>query len=401
MQSTSSVLTTPSFWHPQSWQDFVALQQPVYENALLLKENLQYLSEAPALVSEEEILLNAFYISEAVQGKIFILQAGDCAETFLDCVPENISLRANHLKSMADKLSALIKKPVVIIGRIAGQYAKPRSDLFETIDNLTMSCYRGDLINGFHFAAQQRRHDPRRLLTAYQCAAATAQQIRSQHGNTLFYSHEALVLDYESAMTRLSKNSAFWYNFGAHFLWMGERTTGNMCAHVEYLRGIENPIGIKIGPNINASELISLLHILNPAKKEGRITLITRMGIKHVQKILPTLIQKVRNAGCPVMWSCDPMHGNTLKIGKIKTRYFSSVWQEFKETFEIHKELDTCLAGVHLEVTPLAVTECIGGAHKLTAEDLQENYLSYCDPRLNAEQSLEMIGQMGTLIGGQ
>ncbi len=389
-----------SLWHPESWKEFRQIQQPEYENSGLLKESLFFLNSAEKLVSEEEILLTQFYISEAAKGNVFILHAGDCAETFESCHLDDVTSRVSHLKILSNFLQKTIRMPVIIIGRIAGQYAKPRSELFEIINGFQLPCYRGDIINGFQFNPECRKPDPRRLQIAFENSKLTLQWILkfldkfnySFQNSNFFSSHEALLLNYEASLTHKSFTYNKWFNFGTHYLWLGERTRDRYGAHVEYLRGISNPIGIKVGPNANADELLSIIKILNPEQISGKINLITRIGESEVFQSLPKLILKINQSGHPITWSCDPMHGNLFKTSNgMKTRHFNNIWKELRDTFNLHKELGSRLAGVHLELTYQNVTECLGGNTNITEECLLKNYQSYCDPRLNRKQSFELI----------
>ena len=389
-----------SSWNIDSWKEFSQIQQPEYEDHSKLTESLLFLSSAEKIVSEDEILLMQFYISEAAKGNLFILQAGDCAETFDSCHFEDVTSRVKHLKNLSFTLQNIIDIPVVIIGRIAGQYAKPRSEEFESINGFHLPCFRGDIINGIQFDPTIRKPDPQRLQTAFINSKLTMEWIReylnksniSFQNSNFFSSHEALLLNYESSLTHKSSNSSQWFNFGAHYLWLGERTRDINSAHIEYLRGISNPIGIKIGPKTNTSELISIINILNPQKKQGKINLITRIGFNELHKSLPNIILDVNQSGHPIVWSCDPMHGNSYKtVNGIKTRQFNNIWNELKETFNLHKELNSRLAGIHIELTYQNVTECLGGKSNITENILNQNYQSYCDPRLNKEQSQELI----------
>jgi 3-deoxy-7-phosphoheptulonate synthase len=387
-------------WHPQSWKEFPKIQQPEYENNSLLMESLFFLNSAEKLISEEEILLTQFYLSEATKGKVFILHAGDCAETFESCQYYDVALRVSHLKNLANHLQKTIQKPVIIIGRIAGQYAKPRSEEFEILNDFILPCYRGDIINGIQFNIENRRHDPRRLQIAFKNSKLTLVWIReyfnkfqnSYQKSDFFTSHEALLLNYESSLTHKSLNSNKWFNFGAHYLWLGERTRNIHGAHVEYLRGISNPIGIKVGPKTNPDELLTIIKVLNPEQIPGKINLITRIGDSSIPNNLPNIISKINHSREPIAWSCDPMHGNSIKTLKgLKTRHFNNIWNELKNTYNLHKEMGSHLAGVHLELTYQNVTECLGGNIDITEENLLKNYKSYCDPRLNKEQSFELI----------
>jgi 3-deoxy-7-phosphoheptulonate synthase len=383
-------------------------------------------------------------LGEAAQGQRFLLQGGDCAERFADCVAASIADKLRVLLQMSLVLTYGLRKPIIRVGRLAGQYAKPRSAPLETIGGVSLPVYRGDLVNGFEPTSTARASDPERLLQAYFHAAATLNYVRAlieggfadlhhpEHwdlefireserhrdytqivsrildaisfmeacGSALetalgridfFTSHEALVLPYEEAMTRREAESCRHFNLGAHMLWLGDRTRTLDGAHVEYLRGIANPIGIKIGPSCSPDELPALIERLNPANQWGRVTLITRLGADRVRELLPPLLRAVRAAGARVLWVCDPMHGNTVRTATgVKTRDFERILEELRETSAVHHENESRLGGVHFELTGEDVTECLGGARRLAEADLHTNYATYCDPRLNGEQSLEM-----------
>ncbi len=439
-------------WTPQSWKAKRVLQQPTYEDHVHLERCLAKIGQFPPLVHSGEILNLRKQLAEAGEGRRFILQAGDCAERFVDCNPKSITEKLKIILQMSLILVYGLRKPVVRIGRIAGQYAKPRSDDAETISGETLPSFRGDIINGFAFHPDARKHDPERLVRAYICAGFTTNWLRAlieggfadirhpemwklEHINEetqpflytelsqsvrestefletigassevlkrvdFFTSHEALLLDYESALTRYDQRNGGWFNQSAHFVWLGERTRQLDGAHAEYLRGIENPIGIKVGPTADPREIIELLKFVNPQNIPGKVTLITRMGAGKAAQCLPPLLQKVKDAGVSVVWSVDPMHGNVIKTqGGIKTRDFDSILAEIKESQAVHKDLGTILGGVHFELTGENVTECIGGGEGLQEEHLGQNYQTYCDPRLNYSQSMEMAYLIAKGIG--
>ncbi|NBW83258.1 3-deoxy-7-phosphoheptulonate synthase, partial [bacterium] len=385
-------------------------------------------------------------IGAAGQGHRFLLQAGECAERFIDCQSEVISEKLKILMQMSLMAAYGLRRPVVSIGRLAGQFGKPRSDDLETREGLTLPSYRGDIINGFEFSPAARRPDPHRMLDAYQCACATLNWMRalgesgwsdisslkrwSLHKEStsasqifedikerledalaiidvwsrdrvgsfqtdrhpVFTSHEALLLPYEAALTRFVDESAAWFNQGAHFLWLGERTRDLSGAHVEYLSGIANPVGIKVGPSTSPAELVALVRRLNPTNEWGRITLISRLGAAKVGDFLPALIDAIRKENLKVTWSCDPMHGNIVRMSDgLKTRYFDNIMSEVLVSQHIHHENGSWLGGLHLEITAEDVTECVGGDVGVQENHLNLNYQSYCDPRLNYGQSLELM----------
>ena len=431
-------------WKPTSWQNFPASQQASYPDQGALDLALKKLTDLPPLVTSWEILSLREQISEAQAGKRFLLQGGDCAESFAECCSPLITNRLKVLLQMSLALVHGLQMPVVRIGRFAGQYAKPRSSDLETRDGVTLPSYRGDLVNAFDFDEASRIPDPDRLLQAHAYSALTMNFVRSladggfadvhhteywdlgwlEHspladefhklteslGQSLrfmetitgrdvgslkrvdfFTSHEALHLHYEQAQTRQVPRQWGWFNLGTHFPWIGMRTADLDGAHVEYFRGIRNPIGIKVGPGMDKAWLAALLEKLNPGREAGRMVLIHRMGESKIEEHLPPLIKAVQDTGSPVLWLSDPMHGNTESTGDgIKTRRFRKIMGEMDLAFEIHRDNDSRLGGVHLELTGENVTECTGGARDLSDEDLKRDYKSTVDPRLNYEQSLEM-----------
>jgi 3-deoxy-7-phosphoheptulonate synthase len=431
-------------WKPASWADFPALQQATYPDQEALGHALRTLGDLPPLVTSWEILSLREQIAEAQAGKRFVLQGGDCAESFEECSSPLITNRLKVLLQMSLVLVHGLQMPVVRIGRFAGQYAKPRSSDLETRDGVTLPSYRGDLVNAFEFDEASRIPDPQRLLQAHAYSAMTMNFVRSlvdggfadvhhtdywdlgwlDHspladefhklteslGQSLrfmetitgrdvgslrrvdfFTSHEALHLHYEQAQTRQVPRQWGWFNLGTHFPWIGMRTADLDGAHVEYFRGIRNPLGIKVGPGMDRDWLAGLLEKLNPGREAGRIVLIHRMGESKIEQHLPPLIKAVQETGSPVLWISDPMHGNTESTGDgIKTRRFRKIMGEMDLAFEIHRDNDSRLGGVHLELTGENVTECTGGARDLSDEDLKRDYKSTVDPRLNYEQSLEM-----------
>lgn len=434
-------------WTPGSWKNFQCQQAVNYPDANQLNKVIEQLSQLPPLVTSGEIQNLRKGIIKAGRGEAFILQGGDCAESFDDCRPEIIANKLKILLQMSLILIHGLRKPIIRIGRIAGQYAKPRSSNFETIADLTLPSYRGDLINSPAFDALSRIPNPKLMLQGYSCAAMTlnfiralleggfadlhrlklwdlrfvanSPQAREYHAiadsiaeslgfieavdglqnSTLqkvdfFTSHEALHLYYEQALTRCVSDNK-WYNLSAHLPWIGMRTGQINSAHLEFLRGVENPVGIKIGPTATDSWLLDVLKTLNPLNEEGRILLITRLGARSIEEKLPSFIELIKKHNIKVTWSCDPMHGNTETTADgIKTRHFDNILSELTLASKIHNELGSYLGGVHFELTGENVTECIGGAGGLAAADLKRAYRSLVDPRLNYEQSLEMAFQL-------
>jgi 3-deoxy-7-phosphoheptulonate synthase len=431
-------------WMPDSWRARNALQLPNYPDAADLAITLAELHRLPPLVTSWETLALKQQIADAQQGQRFVLQGGDCAESFADCESGLISNRLKVLLQMSLVLVHGLRQPVVRIGRFAGQYAKPRSDDTEIRGGTTLPSYRGDIINGPEFTTEARTPDPRRLLKAHARSAMTMNFVRAlidggfadlhhpeywdlgwvshsglaeeyQHmvgaiGDAVrfmetlsgeevhnlnrveFYtSHEALLLPYEEALTRQVPRQPGWFNLSTHFPWIGMRTAAVDGAHVEYLRGVRNPIGLKVGPSLQVDQLLRLLDVLNPDDEPGRMTLIHRCGARNIAVKLPPLIDAVRRAGRRVLWIADPMHGNTEATSNgYKTRPFAAIRSELEQAFDIHAAHGTHLGGVHLELTGENVTECTGGARELTETDLERAYRSTVDPRLNYEQSLEI-----------
>jgi len=431
-------------WSPGSWTSRPALQQPCYDNPADLDAVLAEIARLPPLVTSWEVVDLKRQIAEAQAGRRFLLQGGDCAESFADCDGPTIASKLKILLQMSLVLVQGGRKPVTRMARLAGQYAKPRSEDSETRDGVTLPSYRGDLINRPGFSAAERQPDPWLLLRGYERAALTLNFLRSlsksgfaglhhpeywdlsfaghspQSGAyhriaetigeslrfmenvlgvraaeidvvDLYTCHEGLHLSYEQAQTRRVPRREGWFNLSAHFPWIGMRTAGPGGAHVEYFRGIENPIGVKIGPATTPGTLVELTRVLNPANEAGRLTLIHRFGARLIGEALPPLIRTVREHGAPVLWIADPMHGNTFLTAEgVKTRRFADILEELEQAFEIHAAEGSVLGGVHIELTGENVTECIGGARGLAEGDLKLAYRSGVDPRLNYEQALEM-----------
>lgn len=430
-------------WTPASWQSKVATQQPTYDNPAELADVVDQLAKLPPLVTSWEIESLRSQLAEAVAGRRFLLMGGDCAEVFEEC---GSGVIANKLKILLQMSLVLLhggKRKVIRVGRFAGQYAKPRSENLETVGDVSLPSYRGDLINGAEFNATSRRHDPQRLLRGYERSALTLNFIRSlvdggfadlhhpeywdldwvKHseqasvyqttvesiGESLrfletivgrqvgdinrvdfFSSHEGLHLLYEQAQTRRVPHRQGWYNLSAHMPWIGMRTADIESAHVEYFRGIQNPLGVKIGPSFTPDMVLALIDRLNPGNEAGRLTLIHRFGVDKIGQ-LPTLLDVIRRSGRKVLWCCDPMHGNTTRTADgIKTRRFDHILSELEQAFDIHRDCGTYLGGVHIELTGDPVTECTGGARGLSDQALKTAYKTYVDPRLNYEQALEL-----------
>jgi 3-deoxy-7-phosphoheptulonate synthase len=433
-------------WSPDSWRTKPIEQVPVYPDLEQLAQVEEQLATFPPLVFAGEARELKAKLARVAQGEAFLLQGGDCAESFAEHRADTIRDFFRVFLQMAVVLTYAGGSPVVKLGRIAGQFAKPRSSSTETQDGKELPSYRGDIINGIEFTESSRTPDPQRMHMAYRQAAATLNLLRAfaqggyanlehvhqwnlgfvkdspaghryqelaeqiagtlrfmraigltadnapQLRTTSFYtSHEALLLGYEQAMTRVDSTSGDWYATSGHFLWAGDRTRQPDHAHMDYLRGIKNPVGVKCGPNLKADELLKLIDLLSPQNEPGRLTLICRFGADKVGNHLPALIRAVKREGKSVVWACDPMHGNTIKAGSgYKTRPFDLILSEVEFFFDIHRSEGSHAGGIHVEMTGQNVTECVGGAKAVTETDLSDRYHTHCDPRLNADQSLEL-----------
>ena len=436
-------------WTPESWQGRSVLQQPNYDDPVELERALAELRRLPPLVTSWEVEELKKQLGEAARGERFVLQGGDCAESFARCSSDVITNKLKILLQMSLVLVHSAKKRVVRVGRFAGQYAKPRSDDFEIRGDEKLPSYRGDLVNSLEWDERARRPDPQRLLRGYERAALTLNFVRglidggfadlhhpeyweldfvrhSSHAaeyeavvrsiadslrfmETLagidvgqidrvdfFSSHEGLHLHYEQAQTRTVPRRPGWYNLSTHLPWIGMRTCDPDGAHVEFFRGIRNPIGLKVGPALGRDDLLRLLDLLHPDDEPGRLTLIHRFGIDEIEEGLPPLIETVRETGKTVLWVCDPMHGNTRSTESgYKTRRFEDILGELELACDLHRDNDSVLGGVHFELTGENVTECVGGARGLSEVDLSRAYESQVDPRLNYEQALEMAFLLG------
>jgi 3-deoxy-7-phosphoheptulonate synthase len=433
-------------WTPGSWRNLPVMQLPVYDDPAQLAEVEKQLAGYPPLVFAGEARKLKRKLAKVSEGKGFLLQGGDCAESFAEHSADNIRDFFRVFLQMAVILTFAGGQPVVKVGRIAGQFAKPRTQPTETVDGRELPIYRGDIVNDFAGTAEARRPDPERQIMAYRQSAATLNLLRAfaqggyanlehVHKWTLgflkdgpaweryqaladritealgfmracginpdtapqlrstefFTSHEALLLGFEQALTRVDSTSGDWYATSGHMLWVGDRTRQPDHAHVEFCRGVKNPIGLKCGPSLIADELIRLIDLLNPDNEPGRLTLITRFGADKVDKHLPELIRAVKREGRIVVWSCDPMHGNTIRSRSgYKTRPFDQVLSELRRFMAVHQAEGTHAGGIHVEMTGKDVTECTGGVRALSDEDLNDRYHTFCDPRLNAAQALEL-----------
>ena len=440
-------------WTKSSWKEFTALQQPNWPEQAAVDKVLANLSTLPPLVFAGEIRTLKQLLAKAVKGDAFLLQGGDCSENFSHVTAPNIRETLKVLLQMAVVLTYAGGKPVIKVGRIAGQFAKPRSSDMETIDGVELPSYRGDMVNTAEFTPESRIPNPKYMLKGYNMAASTLNLLRAftrggygslqrvqawnqefvaqspmgrsydrlakqisqairfmetigisseipQINQTqLFTSHEALLLQYEEALTRMDSITGDWYDCSAHMLWIGERTRQVDGAHIEFLRGVHNPIGLKLGPTYDLDDVKRLVDVLNPDNEAGRLTIIGRFGMNNVEKVLPPLLREMKREGHNIVWSCDPMHANTYtaKSG-LKTRNFNDILAEITCFFETHWSEGTIPGGIHLEMTGDNVTECTGGAHNIVDEELASNYQTTCDPRLNAEQSLEVSFQIADMI---
>ena len=374
-------------WKPSSWRAFKARQMPLYPDQGLLKAAENRLSLHPPLVPLFEISSLKVRLAEVAKGRAFLLQGGDCAESFADFNKYAVLDTLQVLMQMAEVLTTATSSPVVRVARIAGQFAKPRSINLEERNGQVLPSYRGDIINGIAFTEAARTPDPGRMLRAVDQATKTLKINKGDH----YTCHEALLLPYEQALTRRDTALGEWYGSSAHMLWLGYRTSDVRGAHAEYLSGIANPIGLKIGPETRIENVLRLIEKLNPENQPGKLTLVTRYGAENIANMLPALISEVRKSGAYVVWSCDPMHGNTIRTAAgLKTRPFDKILAEVKQFFEIHRLAGTHAGGIHLELTGQDVTECIGGAIAVTEKNLKSRYHTYCDPRLNADQALEL-----------
>lgn len=441
-------------WAPDSWIRHEARQLPTYPDAAALTAATDQLATFPPLVFAGEARNLTASLAEVAAGKAFLLQGGDCAESFAEHSANNIRDTFRVILQMAVVLTFASKLPVVKLGRMAGQFAKPRSTDTETIGGVELPSYRGDNVNDIAFTAEARAPDPQRMIRAYSQSAATLNLLRAfaqggyanlhqvhrwthdfmgrspwskkyaetadrigealefmaacgidpetvpQLAQTHFYtSHEALLLQYEQALTRQDSLTGDWYDTSAHFLWIGDRTRFEGSSHVEYLRGIGNPIGIKCGPSLEPDALLRMLDTLNPARIPGRMTLITRYGYDKIEANLPRLVRAVTREGHPVVWSCDPMHGNVVKAANgYKTRPFDRILAEVRGFFAVHRAEGTHAGGIHAEMTGQNVTECTGGAVDVTEQSLADRYHTHCDPRLNASQSLELAFLLAEML---
>lgn len=441
-------------WSPKSWRHFPIKQQPIYSDKTLLKRVESELKGYPPLVFAGEARNLKSRLAEAVEGRAFLLQGGDCAESFSQFNAINIRDMFKVIIQMSAILTFAGRMPIIKVGRLAGQFAKPRSNDSEIIDGVELPIYRGDIINSVDSTLQGREPNPKRMLQAYNQSAATLNLLRAfaqggfadlnevhkwnmkfvknnafgkkyealaqritealefmkacgintkntqQLKETEFYtSHEALLLNYEEQLCRKDSLTSKWYDCSAHMLWIGERTRGLDEAHIEFLRGVDNPLGVKISTSATKDDIMGLCDALNPHNESGRLNIIVRMGADKIKSKLPQLLKEVLPEGRKILWSIDPMHGNTIKANNgYKTRAFDKILDEVKAFFEIHKSYNSFAGGIHLEMTGQDVTECIGGGMKITESTLSSNYNTQCDPRLNATQAIELAFLLAEIL---
>jgi 3-deoxy-7-phosphoheptulonate synthase len=447
-------LPVPEPWSPTSWREHAAAQQPDWPDDAALERALKQLAALPPLVFAGEARDLTAALGGVVRGEAFLLQAGDCAESFDSFSADSIRDKLKIILQMAIVLTYSAGVPALKVGRIAGQFAKPRTSPFELVDGSELPAFRGHMVNDAAFTEAARTPDPDRLVQAYHQSAATLNLLRAftkggfadlgrvhqwnqefvassnegqnyerladeidralrfmracgfdtesepnLHEVDFYTSHEALILGYEEALTRNDSLTGDWYDCSAHLLWIGERTRQLDGAHIEFLRGVRNPVGVKLGPSAMPEDVVGLCDALNPERIEGRLTLVTRMGADTVADALPPLLEAVAAVGHPVVWACDPMHGNTFTSAKgHKTRHFDAILQELTGFFAAHREAGTWPGGVHVELTGDDVTECLGGAEEILDADLDMRYETMCDPRLNARQSLDLAFRVAELL---
>jgi 3-deoxy-7-phosphoheptulonate synthase len=444
---------TSESWSPSGWREYPALQQPDWPDQALLDEVRAEITRMPPLVFAGEARSLVARLADVVEGRAFLLQAGDCAESFYDWNAPNLREKLKIILQMSAVLTYAASLPVVKLGRIAGQFVKPRSEATETVGDQVLPVFRGHIVHSEEPTAEARTPDPARMLQGYHQAASTLNLLRaftkggfadlgqvhawmqefvahspegrryeaiageisralkfmnaigvdmrnpSLHQTDIWTSHEALLLDFEEALTRRDSLTGDWYDCSAHFLWVGERTRDPDGAHVRFLAGVHNPLGVKLGPAATPEQVLALCAALNPERIPGRLTLIARMGAERVGEALPPLVRAVRDAGHPVVWVCDPMHANTFKTSSgRKTRAFGHIMAEIEGFFAVHHAEGTWPGGVHLEITGDDVTECLGGGDSLSEEHLDAAYTTLCDPRLNARQSLDLAFHVAELM---
>jgi 3-deoxy-7-phosphoheptulonate synthase len=394
----NATLVSSEGWYPASWRGHPASQMPSYADERLLQTVEARLANGAPVVALEEAAQLRLAMADLAQGRGFLLQGGDCAESFDDPVAEQVAGIVGLFDAMADRLMPQIGGPLIEVARIAGQFAKPRSANDEAHDGVTLPAYRGDIVNGVEFEARAREADPSRMIRAHMQSVGTAASLAAARGSgaPIFTSHEALLLPYEEPLTRRDSAGRWWATSG-HMLWLGDRTRQLHGAHVEYLRGIENVVGVKCGPTLRPDELLRLLDRLDPRGVPGKLVLIGRFGVKKIGEMLPPLMRAAR--GRPIIWTIDPMHGNTSMSGKRKVRRLPDILAEIDAFFAIARAEGVHGGGVHLEMSALDVTECIGGRGPASIDELDKNWLTACDPRLNRTQAIDLAAHLAALLG--
>jgi 3-deoxy-7-phosphoheptulonate synthase len=394
----NATLVTAEGWYPASWRGQPARQMPSYSDEERLRAVEARLAAASPVVAIDDAQRLRHAMAGLADGRGFLLQGGDCAESFDDPVAEQVARITGLFDAMAERLKPMIDGPLVEVARIAGQFAKPRSAHDETHDGVTLPAYRGDIVNGIEFDAAAREADPSRMIRAHMQSVGTAASLAAARGNgaPIFTSHEALLLPYEEPLTRRDAAGRWWATSG-HMLWLGDRTRQLDGAHVEYLRGIENVVGVKCGPTLEPEELLRLIDRLDPRGRPGKLVLIGRFGAKKIRELLPPLMRATKAR--PVVWIIDPMHGNTTISGKRKVRRLPDILAEIDAFFAIAKAEEVHGGGVHLEMSALDVTECIGGRGPASIDELEKNWLTACDPRLNRAQAIDLAAHVAALIG--
>ena len=394
----SATLVSRLGWYPASWRGHPARQMPAYSDASAVRSIEARLEGAAPVIRIEEAARLLASMAELATGHGFLLQGGDCAESFDDPVAEQVAGIVGLFDAMAERLKPVINGPLIEVARIAGQFAKPRSAHDEARGDLTLPAYRGDIVNGIEFEAKSRQPDPQRMIRAHMQSVGTAASLAAARGlgAPIFTSHEALLLPYEEPLTRRDAAGRWWATSG-HMIWLGDRTRQIDGAHVEYLRGIENVVGVKCGPALTPGDLCRLVERLDPMGQPGKLVLIGRFGAKKIGELLPPLMRASK--GRPIVWTIDPMHGNTTMSGRRKVRRLADILAEIDAFFAIAKAEGVHGGGVHLEMSALDVTECLGGRGPASIDELEKNWLTACDPRLNRAQAIDLSAHLAALIG--
>lgn len=396
----SATLVSNSGWFPASWRGHPARQMPVYADEVAVRSVEMRLASAAPIVRIEDAARLREATAKLAGGRGFLLQGGDCAESFDDPVAQQVAGIVGLFDAMAARLQPAVNGPLIEVARIAGQFAKPRSAHDETHDGMTLPAYRGDIVNGMAFEASTREADPQRMIRAHMQSVGTAASLAAARGTgaPIFTSHEALLLPYEESLTRRDLAGRWWATSG-HMLWLGDRTRQLDGAHVEYLRGIENVIGVKCGPALTSDELLRLIDRLDPSNRPGKLVLIGRFGAKKIGGLLPLLMRATRDHGRAVVWAIDPMHGNTMISGKRKVRRLPDILTEIDAFLAIAKAEGVHCGGLHLEMSALDVTECLGGRGPASIDELEKNWLTACDPRLNRAQAIDLAAHVAEMLG--